>query len=337
MGFAFTSRDMAYLNDKDRAWFSEKIQSAITSIQTSDWIKKEINAAVDSLRPKRWRKAADYIVAVGSPIAICALITALLAIAFGALYQSTSHVKEETEFRTHTSDDLKNIHDQLTVIRTLMVALQPLRKENQDSAKELIAQAKQKIIPPIPEAAVKQAGISFVDASPKNPGAWNVALDFVSYRSSINMLSTPPRTRIYPAPGAKISTSYRLNFVLPDGATKPLPGPEVQYVGDAPGQPITVAQSGAARIELLSKPEKQSEPLGMGQFVLKGGALALGDMYLRHVALDHVEIYYSDGDFRLEDVQFVNCIFKLTNTPNARRLANALLGPSPVTLLPTRI
>jgi hypothetical protein len=48
-------------------------------------------------------------VAFGSPVAICTLVLALFGITLGALYQSFSHVKEETEFRTQTKDALAMI------------------------------------------------------------------------------------------------------------------------------------------------------------------------------------------------------------------------------------
>ena len=74
----------------------------------------------------------------------------------------------------------------LLLIANELAAEHPLVPQNQAAAKELLAQAKQKLIPPIPKPVVEQAGKIFVEAARTDPKAWEVASDFMNYRSILN-------------------------------------------------------------------------------------------------------------------------------------------------------
>jgi hypothetical protein len=281
------------LTDKDRAW-----------------IREDTN-------PKGWRRASENIIAVCTPIAIIAVFLALIAITLGALYQSFGHLKEETEFRTNTNRTLAAIGVQMTDLRALTIAFRPEKKENQNAAKELLAEARSKAIPPIPPATVERAGASFIDASATQPTAWNVALDFVAYRTTLqeNLLAATNAQRLATTPvDIHLSGHYEWNDVPGHGF------PTITVGGDVPFYR-------AATAYLLSKSNLDAgQARGKEVILAIGGALSLDDMAMKHVVLRDVVVFYSGGPVDLKDVIFVNCTFVLANSDTARRFATAVLA-----------
>jgi len=312
------SEDMALsLNSDDKSWI--KSRTTESEERVKETISTELSKAIQNLQPQGWQRASASIVAFGSPVAICALIVAVLAVAFGALYQSFAHVKEETAFRTSTADDLKSIHNELNTVRALMSALQPLKKQNQDAARELLIQAKQKIIPPIPESAVKQAGDSFAEAGATNTDAWNVALEFVAYRSSQNINQLPYES-LKPLPGEEGKNVTMLNPPM-DG--KPLPS--ITGYGTVPFKDGAKVIATGLGLKL--------NPTGYvsKHIFLTGGALLIDELEMHHVTLSNLEVYYHGGYLSLDDVTFSNCRFAINNTPNGQTLVEKILSDSVVT------
>src|ERR1700724_1417101 len=74
-----------------------------------EWVQAEIKRAISSLNPHGWKKAIFILRELGPLATIIGILIALLAITLGAIYQSFAHIKEETEFRTHTEDRLKSL------------------------------------------------------------------------------------------------------------------------------------------------------------------------------------------------------------------------------------
>jgi hypothetical protein len=62
-----------------------------------------------------WRRAGANIVAIGSPVAIIALIVAIMAFTGTAIYQLITHVREDTAFRGNTDSRLRGIEDKLGI------------------------------------------------------------------------------------------------------------------------------------------------------------------------------------------------------------------------------
>jgi len=62
-----------------------------------------------------WRRAGHLIVAIGSPVAIIALIVGILAFTGTAIYQLIAHVREDTAFRGNTDSRLRTIEEKLSV------------------------------------------------------------------------------------------------------------------------------------------------------------------------------------------------------------------------------
>jgi hypothetical protein len=95
----------------------------------------------------------------------------MVAITLGALYQSFSHLKEETEFRTHTIDTLKEIQDGMKGMRTdidgmklKQIGSNPANPENIIEAKSVLTAAaanKVRLDPSI----VRDVGGKFIQAS----------------------------------------------------------------------------------------------------------------------------------------------------------------------------
>jgi hypothetical protein len=71
-----------------------------------------------------WDVARRRIISFGAPAAIVGLCLTLLSITLAAVYVATAHVKEETEFRTHTGDSLANINTTLTGIQASIREIQ---------------------------------------------------------------------------------------------------------------------------------------------------------------------------------------------------------------------
>ena len=318
MSCAIVSEEMASLNEKDRSWLSAEISKRVDgALGDSPVIAKKIVEAIEPFKPKGWQKARENILAFGAPVAICGLILASLAIAIGAIYQSTAHVKEETQFRTRTEDRLTGIEASLLVLRVKALASNPVDPANQAEAKSLFAAAKKESIQ-LPVPVIEQGGQSFIEAAKTDQTAWGVALDFVAYRSDLNI---PPKGQAIPwaqSPG-KARTEYHLHVV--DGKSVPTMG----WIDRVP-----MAQG--ARAELIDQKLQQNAEIGTARFVMSGGALNLDGMYLRHAVLLDVEVHYSGARTVLEDVAFVNCRFSMDNTPNSRTVGERILSSNQLDL-----
>jgi hypothetical protein len=208
---------------------------------------------------------------------------------------------------------IDDIWKALPSLRASAVAAHPANASNQQAAKQLIIEAKQSKIPPIPLEAVQQAGSAFIAAS-NEPGAWNVALDFVAYRSSQNEVSANVQKGL---PLPLKGTDYTFH-PLPD---RPAP---LLYHQTLIGVPI----EDAARLEDLNRPSpNQGSKVGDAWLRLEGGEIVLDSMRMRHVTLLGVKVHYSGiGPVILEDVTFVNCIFVWENTPPTRELSEKILS-----------
>jgi len=302
------------------------------SPENQKWIKDEIQNAIAHLSPPKGWKKALRVLRENAPLGgIFAVVLALIAIVITLAIATFSRRDVEAGFRGTTEEKLKGIDRQLVDLRALVAANHPDRLQNQQAAKQLLSEVKNKLSPPIPTSTAQQVGQSFVDAAPNDPGAWNVALQFVDYRSGLNEL--PPNQNSFNVSG-KVETAYQLNMPIINGVAQP--GPRVYYLGSAPNRPDVLPQAEAARVELLANPQKQSEAAGIGRFALRDGNLDIDGMFLRHVTVIGVNVYYSGQPARLEDVSFINCNFNIDNNPQGRSLALAILGATKVDFQPTQ-
>lgn len=176
-------------------------------------------------------------------------------------------------FRQHTEDQLSSIQTQVVSLRALVSSNQPLKRQNQEAAKELLAEARSKAIASIPAATVERAGKAFVEASQSESHAWAVAVDFVTYRTSLN---TSP---------ASIS-----NLVA---------DPSYYYIRPANGKPkftemhrslgaVPIAQ--AAHLDLIGADANAGNKNGPPWLFASGGTAVLDGEHIRHVVFTGVEI-----------------------------------------------
>jgi hypothetical protein len=153
------------------------------AIKQEEWseIDKKIHAA---LHPHGWKKVFYWLREWGVLAVIITAFLALITIAVALGISAFNRVEDNAKFRQRTEDRLAAIEASLLALRAVRAAETPTNPRSQAEAKAVIVEAKK--IGQLPEAVGQDTGKSFIDVAPTNPQAWNVALDFVQYRSSLN-------------------------------------------------------------------------------------------------------------------------------------------------------
>jgi hypothetical protein len=321
------SEDMASLNDKDRKWLAGEIVNQVNvALRDNSYVQEKISAVVESFRPKGWEKARRIIQELAPAGGIIAIVAILLAAAVALGIALISRYDTEATFRGKTDQRLTDIEQQLVDLRALNSSARPDQPQNQKAAKQLVAEARAKKIPPISTSAVVEAGQGFVSASSMDQGAWDVAVDFAAYRTSQN----PERS---------------LGDYYPFGSNQNPPLPISRFIVNYPldkGYPafttskarVKISQS--ARLEPITGPAKQDGPDGPLSILGVGGAIGLDGVYARHVVFQGTEIYYKGGALNLYEVVFVNCVFHLENNPITRSFAQAVISAPTISFVPTQ-
>jgi hypothetical protein len=195
-----------------------------------------------------------------------------------------------------------------------LAAADPTKAESQTVVQRVIANAR-KTGTPIPSDVLTGVGKSFVAVSARNAGAWETVTALMQYRTNLNGLTfvRPPTTR------RPDTTQYMMH----DVSGKPLP--EVSFME----QGIPIGQ--AARLQELDKPTNPRVEYGPTQLLAVGGAIQLDQMEIAHVIFVGVEIHYSGGLTRLQDLQLVNCTFVFdSDALNGRLLAEQIISSKTV-------
>jgi hypothetical protein len=274
-------------------------------------LHERIATEVALLRPHGWKKAL-YILREWTVLGVTAtIIVALLALALTQWNAANSRLAAEASFRTHTEDKLALIEASVLALRATRASATPMDRKSQTDAREILATAKKDSLR-LPVTLVQETGSSFIRASLNDVRAWDVALEFVGYRSSLN---DPPKgpLSMWSRSTKKGITRFELSAIAGR------PEPEMFWVNLVP-------QGQAARAEQISNKIEQPTEFGVGSFVIKGGSVSLDGMYLRHAVLQGVEVHYSGKAAVLEDVSFVNCQFIMDNTHNARTIGELILA-----------
>jgi hypothetical protein len=290
------------------------------AIRKDEWteIERKIAASADTVRPHGWGKAIFLLKEWGVLSVTITLIVTLIAGVFIEWSAANLRFANESTFETDTRDRLTQIDNQMVSLRALVAANQPLRKPNQDAARELLAQARRKSIPPIPAPVVEQAGMSFIEAARTDTGAWKVALEFASYRTVLNGSARPPGSEHTLTP---LETTWY--------ALKSVPGKPAPALNDSSHVRLPISQS--ARAEQLGNPIPQTANTGPAWLFVNGGAVSLDEAYIRRAVFNHVEVYYSGKPVQLEDTIFIDCTFVFDNSEQARQLGTELLSSATVT------
>jgi hypothetical protein len=302
------------------------VETVPFSDDNREWIRQEIQKAVN---PNGFKKIANWL-RYWSLLAIC--ITAfvgLIAITVSVWNSANSRLSQESEFRGKTEQRLTNIEQRtdkveqrlsdidtnILALRTQLSAANPTDKHNQAEAAEVLQHARDNSIQ-LPLEVVKDAGQRFIQVGANQPMAWEIGLQFLNYRSFLNVAIIPQ-----PAPVSPVSDEeyqYILNTVLP---------PQSVSV-------ITISKSGTAKPEdsaLMDSLVKPSPPgSGSGaQFLIvetqPGVGISLDNMRMKNVIIMNANILYSGKPVQLINVAFLNCTFKIERNPTSTRFGDAVL------------
>jgi|SRR5271157_2508491 len=277
------------------------------------WIRAEIQSSVALLKPHGWRKAVTLLRELGPIATIIGVFVALIAIVVTLGLFATNSITKNAEFRTHTEDRLTSIEATLNKISSTLegnklkqIGSNPVNPQNIAEAKNVLTAAtasKTNIDPSI----VKDVGIKFVEASQKDPAAWDTALAFLNYKSSLDISAPNAPTQI-----ANITTTYT---VVPPPGEKP---PEFYVQEIAPKEQ-------AAVLDHIGIDQNAGKPTGFRYIFGVGGAATLDGMQLKNVVFRNVHVVYHGGPVIMQNVYFVDCVFDMERKPNGEGFANAFL------------
>lgn len=204
------------------------------------------------------------------------------------------------------------------------VSLRPQEQQSQDEVVSLLRQAKQSAIL-LPEPVIQRAGTRFIGAANVNPAAWDTAANFLNYRSYLNDGLAPKFQDNEPLTPHNLP-SYYINFT-------PLPPPPAKYF--PPGTKIFgfllwahgtgAPPEKSAIMEKISKPVQQGGSFEAYIFNALKGTITLDDERMKNVFIYNAVIEYNGGQVSLENVYFVNCVFRIRYTPNGSHLGEQLL------------
>ena len=257
---AAPSEDMAGLSDGEMRRIEARIAAA--SALQQDRLDG-IAAEVAILRPRGWKRAL-HLLREWSVLGVTAtIIIALIGIVVALVIAVSNRREADAIFRTNvnnfqerTGERLARIETSLLVLRAKAVVSNPANSENQAEARSLLATAKNESIP-LPLPVVQEGGRKFIEASTDDPKAWGVALEFLSYRSSLNAAARPPvefvpipagTTFHYNLKGALGSTSK----VLSSGAGVPIEqAARANLIGLDENAELRIGPSDSASIDLI--------------------------------------------------------------------------------------
>jgi hypothetical protein len=205
-----------------------------------------------------------------------------------------------------------------------VAANDPTNPKSQSEAKVALAEAR-KLPKPISRQSIRAAGESFIEAAKTAPKAWDVALDFVSYQSSLNL------PILHQRPWMLLSKSPNPS---PE-EIKGKPGDTTAYITDETA-PCT---DGAMQVHHTHTPSvtvfMTGPPSDTCAAYLRfvGGEVIMDGSHYVNTIFENMHITYRGGPVRLDNVSFVNCTFELPQpTPETMRLASAVLDSTQVTL-----
>lgn len=162
-------------------------------------------------------------------------------------------------------------------------------------------------------STVAQTGRKFVDASGHNAAAWDTALRFMDYRSSINnFFSALTDTTNDPA----FLYKYVINFE-PDLKN----APTISLRGK-------VAADQAAQTGFIGEDRNKGMTLGPAWIIMDGGDVNIDNIELRNVVFRNAHVaYFGTKPVSMRNVYFIDCTFDMPPTPGAQRFALAVLEP----------
>jgi hypothetical protein len=146
--------------------------------------------------------------------------------------------------------------------------------------------------------------------------AWQTALAFARYRSSLNSRLA------FSVPGSQESVHTAIYPQLPhaDGSE-----PQLAATWGTDNQ----SEAAALRRVDMADPNKDSKRLPI-RLWMQNGIAVLDDFYLKKVTLTNVRVIYRGGALKMEDVVFINCTFEIEQTTNGENLGKMLIADTQI-------
>jgi|GEM_PF-1115581 len=251
----------------------------------SEEVRKAVDEAIDSFKPHGWRKVTHALREWGLVATVLAAPIALLGIAAAAWYFGFSEIGKNSEFRGKTGQRLTDIEKRLDGIDQKLLAQvvtyagsDPTLSTSQERAKDALLEAKQQSIR-IPKKVIEQTGKRFMDVAHSNPAVWNIAVDFLEYRTFLNSSDAPPLEPAIRVPTYKFGINLRPNPAVIPTSEHPVWAVQVSKVGGG------ASPEQSARLETLSQPNAT----GVGsRYVLVEGkedSVVLDGAYMKNVII----------------------------------------------------
>lgn len=284
------------------------------------WVNAEINTALASLKPSGWKKLSYWLREWGVVGITVSVILALLGLLVTVSIYAAEGIVKNAEFRTHTEDRLTDIEARLdkitgtlSTISLTLLTNKPISPQSVSEAKKLLNAAISSKIE-IDASAISSAGTKLVAASQAVPSAWDTALEFASYKSSLNASAAGVPQIV------KHSITTRYLYASPNGEASP----QLSVYGDVP-------KDQAALLNKLGEDLNNNLTRGNQVIFVTGGGLILDGMQFKNVVFRGVHITYHGAPVKMENVYFVDCTFSVERISNGVQFADAVLSPGAAT------
>lgn len=240
----------------------------------------------EAANPNGWRRFFNWLRSWSFVGPCLAAFIAITAIAVTLWVNFLNKSDANARFQQHTEDRLTGIEKSLLEIQAKMVVSSPPDPQNQADAKNLLAEAKRESVP-LSVSIVEQAGNKFITAAKSDPSAWSIAMEFVAYRSSLNLAEKPPD---------KFSDKLKVGgeFPLAHIEMAPVDGKPEPSVGFSDFLAPFESSAKVERLGPLATTELKNA-VGPRIILLSGGALIIDGFYMRNVVVQGAEVHYNGG------------------------------------------
>ncbi len=247
-----------------------------------------------------------YMIQSFIPNQIAAQVPSNLKQDFGSLQQKTADIQIQ----------LNRIESEQLSARTKVASSQPTKPQYQADAISVLEDAQKRSIA-IPVSVVAESGKSFVDASGRDEKAWAVALNYISYRTSLNKSpisrATPPAERPH-----KDGFAVGILIFPKDGETVHPPRPRMYG--------STTADKAALFEPIPTQgghPGSDNAEFAVLDF--EGQGTSLDNVRMRNLVIVNAVIHYTGKSIDLENVFFINCKFDIKRNQNTEHFAGSVL------------
>ena len=301
------------LNDVDKSWVREAIQSANQAaapkrgivLFLKDWGGLAVIVTVSLFILQQWSEYSSF------------RGTADLRIS--QVEKSADKINERVG---QVEKSLEKLNDRIDFIQLRQIVSSPINTQNAKLARQIAISAKSegRAIDP---GLVEETGKKLISSSHQVPDAWGTAVQFLNYKSFRNQFSNliPDSRNATPRKGSQ----YR-GFLPNEGKN-----PFYISIGAVGTAPINTA----AEFHPIGEDPNQNMEFGDAVIFVQSDALQLDNMQMRNVVLKDSRILYDGGPLLMSNVFFVNCTFEVKETRYSQGLLMAALAPNPSTTFST--